>query len=144
MQEGEAWDALEKRDDSGACIEAFVVRPPGLESTAGDLKDLRRVTLGKTLSLQVAILLKQPRAFDAIPALVPIIVAAVRILDDCAHSDLLCPPFALVSMLQRMARSLVGFKTSWWRVTDGLELSATPSGRRRDRRPFCALKTTVR
>ena len=112
MQEGKAWDALEKRDDSGACIEAFVVRPPGLQGAAGDLKDLRRVTLGEALSLQIAIPLKQTRAFDAIPALVVIIVASLRILDDCAHSDLLCPPFALVYMMQRMARSLVGFNTS--------------------------------
>src|SRR5262245_34525723 len=132
-QEGEARDALEKRDDGGTFIEAFVVRPPGRQGTAGDLKDLRRVTLGETLSLQGAIPLKQTRAFDAIPALVTSIVASLRLWDDCAHSDLLCPPFALVSMLQRMARSLVGFHTSWWRVTDGLEPSATPSGRRRDR-----------
>src|SRR5262245_50650885 len=98
MEEGEAWDAVEKRDDSGACIEAFVVRPPGRQGATGDLKDLRRVTLREALSLQIAIPLKQTRAFDAIPALVAIIVAAVRILDDCAHSDLLCPPFALVHM----------------------------------------------
>ena len=101
MQEGEAWDALEKRDDSGACIEAFVVRPPGLQGAAGDLKDFRRVTLGETLSLQGARPLKQTRAFDAIPALVAIIVASWRILDDCAHSDLLCPPFALVYVMAK-------------------------------------------
>ena len=103
---------MEKRDDSGACIEAFVLRPPGLQGAAGDLKDLRRVTLGEALSLQIAIPLQQTRAFAALPALVAIIVASLRILDDCAHSDLLCPPFALVYMMQRMARSLVGFNTS--------------------------------
>ena len=103
---------MAKRDDSGACIEAFVVRPPGLQGAAGDLKDLRRVTLGEALSLQIAIPLQQTRAFAALPALVAIIVASWRLLDDCAHSDLLCPPFALVYMMQRMARSLVGFNTS--------------------------------
>jgi hypothetical protein len=79
---------LEKCDTSRACIEALMVRPPGLQGAAGDGQDLRRLTLREARRLQMAILLKQTRTFDAMPALVTILGASVRILDYCAHSDL--------------------------------------------------------
>jgi hypothetical protein len=73
---GEAGDTLAKRDDRGAFIEACVVRPPGLQGTAGALQDLRRVTLGEPRSWQGARALQQTRACEAIPALVALIVAS--------------------------------------------------------------------
>ena len=74
-----------------------MVGSPGLQCAARDVKHLGRLTLGEALGLQMAISLTQRSAFDTIPALVAILVALCLILHDCAHSDLLCPPLALVS-----------------------------------------------
>ena len=101
MQEGEPWNALEKCHDSRACIETLVVRPPGLEGAAGDVKDLRRLTLGDILRFEIAIPCQQVRAFETLPALMAILVAPWRILDDCAHSDLLSHPFAFVFVMAK-------------------------------------------
>ena len=78
MQEGEPWHAVKKRHDGGTLVEALLVRPPCLERAAGHLKRLGRLTLGEALGLQSAILLEELSAFEAIPALVAIIVASLR------------------------------------------------------------------
>ena len=49
MQEGETGDAVKKRHDRGTLIEALLVRPPGLQGTAGHVKHLGRLTLGHPL-----------------------------------------------------------------------------------------------
>ncbi len=75
MQKGETWNAVKKRYDRGTCVEVLLVGPPGLERAAGHLQHLGRLTLGEALGVQVAILRKQVSAFEALPALVAIIVA---------------------------------------------------------------------
>jgi hypothetical protein len=59
------------------------------------------LTLGDTLGLQIAIPLKKVSAFEAIPALVLIIVASLRLLDYRAHSYLLLQPFAFVFVMAK-------------------------------------------
>jgi hypothetical protein len=72
-----------------------------LQRGTGNLKYLGRLPLGETLGLQRTILSKQVYAFEAPPALVTIIVALLRILDDCAHSDLLFQAFAVLCVLAK-------------------------------------------
>jgi hypothetical protein len=67
---------------------------PRLQRATGHLKYLGRVTLRHPLALQVAILHKQVSVFEAIPALVAILIAPVRLLDDGSHSDLLLKPYS--------------------------------------------------
>jgi hypothetical protein len=89
MPEGKTGDTVKKRDDRRTRIEALLVRPPRLKGTAGHVQSLSCLTLREALGLQVAILRKSLRTFDAIPALVALIIATLRILDDCAHRYLL-------------------------------------------------------
>ena len=101
MQEGETGDAVKKRHDRGTRIEALLVRPPRLQRAAGHVKHLGRLTLGEPLGLQIAILLKQLSAFDAIPALVAILIASLLVLDDCSHSYLLFHPSPCVYVMAK-------------------------------------------
>jgi hypothetical protein len=55
--------------------------------------------LGHPLDCQSTILRQQVHAFEAIPALVAIIMASLYVLDYCAHSYLLLPPFAFVCVM---------------------------------------------
>jgi hypothetical protein len=89
MEEGETGDTLKKRHDSWTLIEVLLVRPPRLQRAPGNLKHLGGLTLGDALGFEIAILLNQLSALEAIPALVAIIGASLRILNDCAHSYLL-------------------------------------------------------
>jgi hypothetical protein len=97
MQEGETGTTMEKRHDWRTRIEAVLVCPPRLQRAAGNLKHLGGLTLGCALSVQIAILRKQVRAFDASPALVASLIAIVLVLDYRCHSSLLFQPFALQS-----------------------------------------------
>jgi len=92
MQEGETGHTVKKRPDRRACIETLVARPPRLQRATGHVKDLGRLTLGGAWRLQRMILLAQVGSLAAIPALVVLVVAALRLLDYGAHSDLLCTP----------------------------------------------------
>jgi hypothetical protein len=47
------------------------------------------LTLGDALGFEIAILFQQRSAFDAIPALIALIIVTWHILDDCSHSSLL-------------------------------------------------------
>jgi hypothetical protein len=96
MQEGESRNAVKECYDSGTRVQALLVHPPCLKRDTGHVERLGRLTLGEALGLQIMILLKALRAFNAIPALVAIIAVALCILDDCAHSYLLFQPFALM------------------------------------------------
>src|SRR5207245_11325784 len=58
---------------------------PGLERAAGNLEQLGCLPMGEPLSLQIAIALKQFSASGSLPAWVTIVVASLRILDDCAY-----------------------------------------------------------
>jgi len=62
------------------------VRAPRLQCAARHVKPL---TLGGALGCEIAIRRKAVSSFDAIPALVAIIVASLRLLDDRSHSYLL-------------------------------------------------------
>jgi hypothetical protein len=53
------------------------------------------------LGFEIAIALKLLCPFEALPALVAIIIASWRILDYCAHSYLLGPFFALVCVMAK-------------------------------------------
>ena len=101
MQEGETGDTVKKGHDRGTLVEALLVRPPRLQRAAGHVKHLGRLTLGEPLGLQIAILLKQVSAFDAIPALVAILIASLLVLDYCSHSDLLFTSFAFVYVMAK-------------------------------------------
>ena len=103
MQEGETGHAVKKRHDRGTRIEALLVRPPRLQRAAGHVKHLGRLTLGDPLGLQIAIPRKQVSAFEALPALVAILVASLRVLDYVAHSYLLF-------------RSLYHVRSGWLRM----------------------------
>jgi len=89
MQEGQPWGTVEKGHDGGMCVKTVLIRPPCLQRAAGHIKRLGGLTQGEPLGLQVTILRKQLSTFDAIPALVALIIATLRILDDCAHRYLL-------------------------------------------------------
>jgi hypothetical protein len=97
MQQGKTGDTVKKRDDRRTLIEALLVRPPRLQGTAGHVQHLGCLTLREALGLQVAILRKALRTFDAIPTVVALIIATLRIVNDSSHSDLLVTPFACVS-----------------------------------------------
>jgi hypothetical protein len=99
MQEGETGNTVKKRHDSRTLVEAVRVRPPRLQRATGNVKHLGRLTLGKALSVAITLPLSPLSAFDALPALVAIIVASLLILDDCAHSYLLFQPFAFVFVM---------------------------------------------
>jgi hypothetical protein len=101
MQKGEPWNAVKKRHDRGTCVEVLLVCPPGLQRAAGHLQHLGRLTLGEALGVQVAILRKQVSAFEALPALVALIVALWLLLDYRAHSYLLGPSFAFVGVMAK-------------------------------------------
>jgi hypothetical protein len=79
-------------------VEALLVRPPGLQRAAGNLKRLGRLTQGEPLGLQSEILIEEVRAWGAIPSWGAIIMAFAIImalwmsLDDGSHSDLLLNP----------------------------------------------------
>ena len=93
MQESQTGDTVKKRHDRGTLIKVLLVRPPGLQCTAGHIKHLRRLTLGHPLGFEVAIALKPLRAFEAAPVLVAVIMATLLVLDYCSHSYLLlCKP----------------------------------------------------
>jgi len=89
MQESKTGDAVKKRHNRGTLIEILLVRPPGLQCTAGHVKHLRRLTLGHPLGCEIAIALKPLRAFEATPVLVAILIATLLVLDYCSHSYLL-------------------------------------------------------
>ena len=101
MQEGETRNTLEKRHNRGTSIEAVLVQAPCLQCAARHGKHLRRLTLGDALGLQVAVPLTQLSAFDALPALMAILVAPLRILDYWAHSYLLFHSFAFVFVMAK-------------------------------------------
>ena len=72
---------------------------------SGHIKRLGGLTQGEPLGLQIALLIEEFSAVGAIPAWVTIRVAALLLLDDGCHSDLLVASFALVLSWRRMARS---------------------------------------
>jgi hypothetical protein len=72
---------VKKCHDRGTRVEALLIHPPRLQRATGHVQYLRGLTLGETLSLEIAIPCKQVSAFAASPALVAIIVALVCIVD---------------------------------------------------------------
>ena len=117
MPEGETRHAVQNRDDSRTRVEALLVRPPGLQRATGDLKNPGRLTLGEALGLQIAILRKQIHAFEALPALVAILVALLFILDYRAHSSLLFPSFAFVFVMAKDGEVAFSFQPFWGQVS---------------------------
>ena len=98
MPEGKTGDTVKKRDDRRTRIEALLVRPPRLQGTAGPVQSLSCWTLREALGLPVAIRRPSLRTFDAIPALVALIIATLRIWDDRSHRYYACP---LISSMGR-------------------------------------------
>lgn len=78
-----------------------MIRLPCLEGAARPRKHLRGLTLGEASPLQRAIPFPQRSVFEAVPALVALLVASWRRLDDGAHSALLYPSFALVYVMAK-------------------------------------------
>jgi hypothetical protein len=98
-QEGKTGDAGEKGHDRRTLVEALLVGAPRLQRRAGPLKHLGRLTRRDTLGLQRPILCQEVSAFEAIPALVAILVASWRLLDSRSHRALLLPSCTLVCVL---------------------------------------------
>jgi len=94
MQEGEPGHTVKKCHDSGTGIQALLVRLPRLQCAAGNLKPRGGLPLRDALGLEITILRKQIGTFEALPALVAIIVASGLILDYCSRRCLLLCEFA--------------------------------------------------
>ena len=101
MQESETGHTLEKCHDCRTRIEALLIRTPRLQCAAGNRTPRGGLTLGDALGVQIAILRKQISTFEAIPALVAIIVASGLLWDYCSHRCLLFQPFALVCVMAK-------------------------------------------
>jgi hypothetical protein len=101
MQESETGHALEKRHDRGTLVQALLIHPPRLQRAAGYVKHLRGLTLGETLSLEIAILRKQISTFETSPALVAILVASLLSIDYRSHRSLLLPSFAFIFVMAK-------------------------------------------
>jgi hypothetical protein len=89
MQEGKPRGAVEKGHDGGMLIKTFLMHPPGLKRTPGNLKRFGRLTQGEPLGLQIEILIEEFSALGAIPSWGAIIIPSGFGLDDGSHSDLL-------------------------------------------------------
>ena len=96
-QAGKTGDTVQKRDARRTRIAARLVRPPSLKGPAGHVQPLGGLTLREARGLQGAIRRQSLRTFDAIPAVMALIIATVRLVDDRAHRALLFTPFAWVS-----------------------------------------------
>jgi hypothetical protein len=62
---------------------------PRLQRAARHVQHRGRLTLGAALDLQIALPHQQIGSFEAIPALMALIMATLRGMDDCSHSSLL-------------------------------------------------------
>lgn len=96
MQAGQTWGAVKKGDHGWMLVETPLVCPLFLKGGVGNVKRLRRLTLGKALDLSITILPKEFSTLGAIPARVVIMVASLRVLGYCAYCDSLGQSFALV------------------------------------------------
>jgi len=67
--------------------------------------------------VQIARLRKQIRAFEALPALVTILVALLFVLDYRAHSSLLLPSFAFVFVMAKDGEVAFSFQPFWGQVS---------------------------
>src|SRR5688500_16149036 len=101
MQEGEPGHTGKKGHDRGTGIQALLRRLPCLQGATGHRKPRGGLPLRDALSLEIAILRKQIGTFEALPALVTIIVASGLILDYCSHRCLLFPSCALVCVMAK-------------------------------------------
>jgi hypothetical protein len=101
MQESQTEDAMKKRHDRGILIKVLLVRPPGLQGTTGHVEHLGRLTLEHPLGFELAIALKLPRPFEALPALMVIRIATLRVWDDRSHSYPLLRSFACVRVMAK-------------------------------------------
>ncbi len=136
MQEGETGTTWEKRHNRGTGIEAVLVRAPRLQRPAGHIQPLGRLTLGEALGLPITILPQQRSAFEALPALMAILVALLLLLPDRAPSDLLFPSFASGCVMAQDGEVAFWFQPFVRASLSCLGLSSRPSGRRGDRGPI--------
>ena len=112
MQKSQTGDAVKKRHNRGMLIQVLLVHPPGLQGTAGHVQHLGRLTLGHPLGFELAIALTLLRPFEALPALMAIRIATLRVLDDCSHSYLLLRSFACVCVMAKDGEVAVWFQPS--------------------------------
>jgi len=101
MQEGETGNTVEKSHDNWTRIEALLVRAPRLQRAAGHVQRLGRLTRRETLRLEIAILCIPLSAFEAMPALVAILVASLLSIDYRSHSYLPVSSFAFVLVMAK-------------------------------------------
>jgi hypothetical protein len=76
------------------------------------------------------VLLKESSPFEATPALAAILVASLRLLDSCTHSDLLFPPFAFVYIMAKdgeVAFWLQPFMESGYGLTGAVSKTKWPT-----------------
>ena len=96
----------------GRRIKVLGVGPPGRQGTAGHGKPLGRVTLGHPVGCEVALAGKLLRPFEALPALMALCIATLRVLDDCSHSYLLVRSFAWVCVMAKDGEVACWFQAS--------------------------------
>lgn len=92
VEEGEARNALKELDHLRTGIKLILPRTPCLQRSAGNLKPLGALTLGKTLGLQDAILLEECSASAPLPSSVTVKSAPWWRIVYSAHRSLLTQP----------------------------------------------------
>src|SRR5262245_5546314 len=101
MEEGKPGHALKKRDDLGTRIEPILPRAPRLQRGTGHVETVGGLTLGESLGLQVAILLKEFSASASLPSLVTITMALWLRINDSAHRSLLIQLWLCVNVMAK-------------------------------------------
>src|SRR4029434_7738324 len=94
-------------------IEGVVPYAPGLQRRSRNLELCGGLTFGDALGSQLPVLLKEVRAFEAIPAWLALRVALLLVLDSGSHSDLLWQSLAFEGSWLRMERVLSPFTLLW-------------------------------
>jgi hypothetical protein len=114
---GPRWPGDAERRDRVCCAQRLRLRNGyggGLGTDATPVratryvKHLSRLTLGDTLGVHTITLPLQVSAFEAILALMAILVTSWCILDDCTHNYLLVPSFVFVYEMVKEG------EVAWW------------------------------
>ncbi len=114
MQKSQPWGTVDKGHNGRRFVQPFLIRPPCLKRAAGHVKHLGRLTLGHPLGFTLAIALTLLRPFEALPALMAIRLATLRVLDDCSHRDRLFRSFACVCVMAKDGEVACWFQASVW------------------------------
>jgi hypothetical protein len=93
-EKSQAGAAMKEGGDVGTAIEGIRPNAPRLSGRSRSLECLGSLTLGDALSALRPVLFTAVRACESIPAWLALRVAVVLVVEDDAHSDLLCQSLA--------------------------------------------------